>query len=197
MYVGAINATDAGFQRSFDFIIMVVLGGLRSISGAVLAAIILTILPEALRDLAQYRLIIYALLLIIMMILRPQGLFGLKEAWEIRWVKRPAHRISKGPEGRYTMTAPLLNITNIAISFGGLKAVQNFNLQLPRGGLYGLIGPNGAGKTTVFNLPHRRLPPRTPAASPRRHAPRRPQAPPDRRRRALHAPSRTSASSAT
>jgi len=96
MYVGAINATDAGFQRSFDFIIMVVLGGLGSISGAVLAAIILTILPEALRDLAQYRLIIYALLLIIMMILRPQGLFGLKEIWDLRWARRLLGKSSKG-----------------------------------------------------------------------------------------------------
>ena len=47
---------------------------------------------------------------------------------------------------------PLLDVSGIGISFGGLKAVQNFSIQLPSGGLYGLIGPNGAGKTTVFNL---------------------------------------------
>ena len=47
---------------------------------------------------------------------------------------------------------PLLEVDNIGISFGGLKAVQQFSIRLPRGGLYGLIGPNGAGKTTVFNL---------------------------------------------
>lgn len=47
---------------------------------------------------------------------------------------------------------PLLDVDNIGISFGGLKAVQQFSIKLPRGGLYGLIGPNGAGKTTVFNL---------------------------------------------
>lgn len=46
----------------------------------------------------------------------------------------------------------LLDVQNLGISFGGLKAVQNFSLRIPRGGLYGLIGPNGAGKTTVFNL---------------------------------------------
>lgn len=46
----------------------------------------------------------------------------------------------------------LLDVDRIGISFGGLKAVQDFSLKLPRGGLYGLIGPNGAGKTTVFNL---------------------------------------------
>ena len=46
----------------------------------------------------------------------------------------------------------LLDVREIGISFGGLKAVQKFSLRLPRAGLYGLIGPNGAGKTTVFNL---------------------------------------------
>jgi branched-chain amino acid transport system ATP-binding protein len=46
----------------------------------------------------------------------------------------------------------LLDVAGIGISFGGLKAVQNFSLSMPKGCLYGLIGPNGAGKTTVFNL---------------------------------------------
>lgn len=46
----------------------------------------------------------------------------------------------------------LLHVDSIGISFGGLKAVQQFSLRLPTAGLYGLIGPNGAGKTTVFNL---------------------------------------------
>ena len=49
-------------------------------------------------------------------------------------------------------SASLLNVNEIGISFGGLKAVQKFSLRLPDSGLYGLIGPNGAGKTTVFNL---------------------------------------------
>ena len=52
-----------------------------------------------------------------------------------------------------TITAePLLNVRDVSITFGGLKAVQNFSLALPPGGLFGLIGPNGAGKTTAFNL---------------------------------------------
>ncbi len=45
-----------------------------------------------------------------------------------------------------------LSIHSISIAFGGLKAVSDFTMELPSGGLYGLIGPNGAGKTTVFNL---------------------------------------------
>ena len=46
----------------------------------------------------------------------------------------------------------MLEVKNIGISFGGLKAVDNFSLTIEKGQLYGLIGPNGAGKTTVFNL---------------------------------------------
>lgn len=138
MKVGSINAGEMGFQRSFDFIIMVVLGGLGSVSGAALAAIILTLLPELLRDpsvasiwpwgvaagaviallaflasrgrrwapvlttacilavwqllrfvhmrewinLPDYRMVIYSLALIIMMIGRPSGLFGVHEIWD-------------------------------------------------------------------------------------------------------------------
>ena len=48
--------------------------------------------------------------------------------------------------------APMLEIKNLAIQFGGLKAVDNLNLTIKKNQLYGLIGPNGAGKTTVFNM---------------------------------------------
>jgi branched-chain amino acid transport system permease protein len=87
---------DAGFQRSFEVVIMVVLGGMGSISGAVLAAILLTILPEFLREFSQYRLIIYALLLVLMMIFRPQGLFGVREVWELFRPKAPPRLETKG-----------------------------------------------------------------------------------------------------
>jgi branched-chain amino acid transport system permease protein len=80
----SIRPPDAGFLRSLDYVIMTVLGGRGSISGVALAAILLTVLPEALRDVDQYRLIVYALLLIGMMLLRPQGLFGIHEIWDFR-----------------------------------------------------------------------------------------------------------------
>ena len=79
-----VNPRELGFQKSFDIIIMVVLGGMGSISGAALAAVALTILPELLRAFSEYRMIIYALVLIVVMILRPQGLFGIHELWNLR-----------------------------------------------------------------------------------------------------------------
>ncbi|MBS7341059.1 MAG: ABC transporter ATP-binding protein [Lachnospiraceae bacterium] len=48
--------------------------------------------------------------------------------------------------------AALLEVKNLGISFGGLRAVDDFEISIKKGQLYGLIGPNGAGKTTVFNL---------------------------------------------
>jgi branched-chain amino acid transport system permease protein len=66
---------------------MVVLGGMGSISGAALAAVALTLLTELLRSLSDFRMISYALLLIVVMILRPEGLFGTRELWHVirRW----------------------------------------------------------------------------------------------------------------
>ena len=48
--------------------------------------------------------------------------------------------------------SPILECINLGITFGGLKAVENFNITIGRSEISGLIGPNGAGKTTVFNL---------------------------------------------
>jgi branched-chain amino acid transport system permease protein len=75
-FITYINPSQFGFLRSFEIVVMVVVGGMGSIPGVILAAILLTVLPEALRAIAQYRMVIYALLLIIIMLVRPQGLFG-------------------------------------------------------------------------------------------------------------------------
>jgi len=73
---GYLNPKSFEFIKSFEILIMIILGGLGSIVGSILGAILLTVLPEALRQFAQYRMVIYSLLLIILMITRPQGLLG-------------------------------------------------------------------------------------------------------------------------
>jgi branched-chain amino acid transport system permease protein len=80
----ASRPEEFNFMKSFEAVIMVVLGGMGSISGATLAATVLTLLTEALRSVQDYRLISYALLLIVVMIVRPKGLFGTREIWELR-----------------------------------------------------------------------------------------------------------------
>jgi branched-chain amino acid transport system permease protein len=77
-----LNPTMFTFLRSFDIVVMVVLGGLGSISGSIITAAVLTYLPEGLRAFSEYRMVLYSLTLIVLMRTRPQGLFGRKEIWE-------------------------------------------------------------------------------------------------------------------
>lgn len=79
-----LNPASFQFMKSVDVVIMVVLGGMGSLSGSIIAAAFVTILPEALRPLQEYtgldlRMVIYSLSLILLMILRPQGLLGTRE----------------------------------------------------------------------------------------------------------------------
>ncbi|HET9930354.1 MAG TPA: branched-chain amino acid ABC transporter permease [Polyangiaceae bacterium] len=75
-----IRPEDFRFEKSIDMIVMIIVGGLGSITGAVVGGIFVAVTLELMRDLSQYRLVIYALLLIIIMLVRPQGLFGTSEA---------------------------------------------------------------------------------------------------------------------
>lgn len=74
-----IQPTNFGFLKSFDILIFVVLGGLGSMSGAVIAAVLLTIISAFLQEYPETRMIIYSLVLIVMMLYRPQGLMGTRE----------------------------------------------------------------------------------------------------------------------
>lgn len=77
--LGILGARQFDYNYSINILVMVVLGGMGSFTGAILAAIFLTILPEGLREFADYRMIIYSLILILTMIFRPSGLLGRKE----------------------------------------------------------------------------------------------------------------------
>jgi branched-chain amino acid transport system permease protein len=89
-----ISPVDFDFSRSIELVNMVVLGGLGSIPGAILGTAILTALPEALRVVADYRMLFYGALLVLMMVFRPNGLLGdirlydLKKRWSKRWGKK-------------------------------------------------------------------------------------------------------------
>ncbi len=66
------------FMKSIDIVVMVILGGMGNTVGVILAAVLLTVLPELLRGFADYRMIVYSLLIIVLMLTRPQGLFNLR-----------------------------------------------------------------------------------------------------------------------
>ena len=89
-YLGYLNPNSFTFIKSIEVIAMVVLGGMGSISGSLLAAIVLTLLPEVLRPVKDYRMVLYSLMLIVLMITRPQGLLGARELSWRRFFKPAA-----------------------------------------------------------------------------------------------------------
>jgi len=160
-----VNPANYRFDRSIEMVVPVVLGGSGSLTGTVLAAGLFTYLLERLRELpagAQaYRQIVYAGVLVLFMILRPQGLLGrfeLSDIWER--FRRRKRVTSLSPHAALAMAKTItrpsadlkLECTNLTIRFGGLTAVNGFNLCIGPGEIVGLIGPNGAGKTTCFNM---------------------------------------------
>ena len=88
-HVGVLAPTKFDFNYSVEFLVMVVLGGMGSITGSIIAAIVLTILPEALRGFEDYRMLLYSLVLIVMMLFRPTGLLGTYEFSLSRMLNRP------------------------------------------------------------------------------------------------------------
>lgn len=75
-YMGVISPNDFGFMRSIELLCMLVLGGMGSILGVVVGTSVLTAAPEFLRFLSEYRMVMYGIVLIFMMVFRPRGLFG-------------------------------------------------------------------------------------------------------------------------
>ncbi len=162
-YVGRISAASFDFNKSIEYLVMVVLGGMGSITGSIISAAVLTLLPEMLREFADYRLLAYSVLLIVMMLFRPAGLMGTAEfslvkIWDSIGKKLGLRRHEKAPKlpdvPRYDVgdEAPVLQTKNLGIRFGGLQAAEAVDITLRDNEIVGLIGPNGAGKTTVFNM---------------------------------------------
>ena len=78
-HIQMIDPAKFDFNRSVEILIMVVLGGMGSITGSVISASVLTALPEWLREFSQYRMVLYSAILIIVMLFRPSGLLGRNE----------------------------------------------------------------------------------------------------------------------
>jgi branched-chain amino acid transport system permease protein len=85
-YLMYLHTNSFTFIRSFEIIIMIVIGGLGSITGSVLGAVLFIGLTEGLREFAQYRMLLFSFLLVVIMIVRPQGILGHRELWA--FVKR-------------------------------------------------------------------------------------------------------------
>jgi len=146
------------FAESIIFLTMALLGGVGSPVGAVIGTALLVLLPEWLRFLKEVPglyLAIYGVAVILIVVFMPAGIWGFATQQMGR-----VRRLARGPAaaGELTLSqdeaaeAPALAVEGLSKHFGGLKAVDDIDFEVKRGGVHALIGPNGSGKTTTLNM---------------------------------------------
>ena len=144
------------FDLSVLFFIAILIGGRGSILGPLIATIILTWLPEIAAPLVVWSTFLYAVLLLVIVLAVPGGIAALLDVKSRRPL--PANRtVLPNPERLPTLLANTqaphpIQLQNIVLSFGAVRAIDGLDLTVQPGQIHGLIGPNGSGKTTTLNV---------------------------------------------
>ncbi|WP_342711807.1 branched-chain amino acid ABC transporter ATP-binding protein/permease [Bradyrhizobium sp. B124] len=156
---GYISPSSFPFLQSVLLLLAVMVGGAGSVLGPVIGAALVVLLPEALSDLAEYRLLAFGVLLFLVLRAAPSGIVGLAEQLAARFlparkpVAEPAIAAANADAAILeTHSAAGLDVTDLSISFGGVRAVQGVSFKAAPGAVTSIIGPNGAGKTSALNL---------------------------------------------
>ena len=169
------RATPESFTAfvSLGLVAAVVVGGLGSWSGAIVAGVVFAGLPELLRPAAGYAPLAGAALLLIVPVLRPEGLgwvldrtmtFGRRERAPAAGSSEDPRAAIEGGLRPLPLAMPVRTVlaaTDVAVSFGGVRALAGVTLEVRRREIVGLIGPNGAGKSTFFDAISGAIPPDT------------------------------------
>jgi branched-chain amino acid transport system permease protein len=144
------------FDLSILFFISILIGGRGSVLGPLLGTIILTLLPEFAAPLAAWSTFVYAVLLLLIVLVAPGGIAALIGG--LSRTPPPGGRVIL-PDCREarrfapaTVTTDALDVADVSLSFGGVRAINGASLQIRPGQIHGLIGPNGSGKTTILNV---------------------------------------------
>ena len=142
------------FSQSILFLFAVIVGGAGWTFGPVVGALVSVVLPELLSGLAEYRLLFFGAALLVILWVAPEGVLGLLARL---WPRRDSAMAVSPPFDVGAFLTPAgppgaLEVRDLGITFGGIKAATAVTFTAPPGKVTSVIGPNGAGKTTVLNL---------------------------------------------
>ena len=151
-----VTPDDFTADFSIFFLLTVVLGGLGTLWGPIIGALVFFLIPELLSGLQSWRMLIYGSMLLGLMLFAPHGLYGaLRQVW--RRFAPPAPRPSAPAEAKVRAEHPPivglpLEISGLRKHFGGVLALDGVEFSAPAGSCCAIVGPNGSGKTTLLNL---------------------------------------------
>ena len=171
LFSGAVAAVSGGLFASLQsyitpdaftldlsvlFFIAILIGGRGSILGPVLGTILLTVLPELAAPLVAWSTFLYAVLLLVIVLAIPGGIAELLDFKNRRPLASGRTIIPRPDLLKQLLDVPrdagALTLEQVALSFGGVHAIDGLDLEIRRGQVHGLIGPNGSGKTTILNV---------------------------------------------
>jgi ABC-type branched-subunit amino acid transport system ATPase component/ABC-type branched-subunit amino acid transport system permease subunit len=141
---------------SILFFIAILIGGRGSILGPLLGTILLTVLPEFAAPLVAWSTFLYAVLLLVIVLAIPGGIAEILDFKNRRPLESDRAIIPRPDLLARLLGAPAnagaLTLEQVALSFGGVHAIEDLDLEIRPGQVHGLIGPNGSGKTTTLNI---------------------------------------------
>lgn len=153
---GFVTAETFSFMQSILFVLVVIVGGAGTIIGPIVGAVIIGLLPELLASMESYRLLIFGALMLLVLWVAPNGVVGLCSQLFARF--NPSATTPVAPvKSTVSLALPqrvrsMLSAQGLGITFGGVRAVSELSMHVPKGAVTSLIGPNGAGKTTALNM---------------------------------------------